>query len=71
VPFNGQLKTPKSQWMWLGQAAKWKVAADIEMSSHFLQNAMRTALDLAKAAYFKREGHAVEDDCWSVSLCEM
>jgi hypothetical protein len=26
---------PEFKWIWLGQAAKWKVAADLEMSSHF------------------------------------
>jgi hypothetical protein len=29
---------PELKWMWLGQAAKWKVAGDLEISSQFVEN---------------------------------
>jgi hypothetical protein len=39
---------PELKWMWLGQAAKWKIAADIEMSSHFEECNTNSSSDLAK-----------------------
>jgi hypothetical protein len=29
---------PELKWMWLGQAAKWKVAGDLEISSRCVDN---------------------------------
>jgi hypothetical protein len=41
--------------MWLGQAAKWKVAADLAMSSHFEERSAVDVLRLAKAPMRARE----------------
>ena len=40
---------PKLQWKWLGQAAKWKIAADLAMSSQLEECNTNRLGDLAKS----------------------
>jgi hypothetical protein len=47
--------SPEFKWMWLGQAAKWKIAADLAMSSHFEERSAVDMLRLAKAPMRARE----------------
>jgi hypothetical protein len=41
---------PELKWVWLGQAAKWKIAADLAMSSHFEECNTNRSSDLGKSS---------------------